>query len=222
MRSPVTAHEHDIDLEAAPEWIEDVWRLRGLVLYDDGRRPQFLSPSGQFADRDPLDLVAYHVLGWCMGELVGCIRFVPVTISGLTERVLGSERFEDLLAALNTTRDRTVEVGRWIVHPEFRRHRVALYLVGGCWSYVQRLGFDMAVATVGTRGKQDAILHRTGLIPVPNLAPHRSDAFDDELRTMYAVVREPAPNFRGMVEQMRNRLAGTPATPEGGLLRESA
>jgi N-acyl-L-homoserine lactone synthetase len=222
MRAPVAAREHDIDHAAVPEWIEDVWRLRGLVLYDDGRRPQFLTAVGQFADRDPLDLVAYHVLGWCMGDLVGCIRFIPVTVAGLTERVLGRERFEDLLVALDTDRASTVEVGRWIVHPEFRRHRVALSLVGGCWSYVQSLGFRMAVATVGTRGKQDAILNRTGLYPVPGLAPHRSDAFDDELRTMYAVVREPAPNFRGMVEQMRERLADAAPEAQSGLLRESA
>jgi N-acyl-L-homoserine lactone synthetase len=220
MRAPVTAQERTFG--GIPEWIEDVWRLRGLVLYDDGRRPQFLGDDGQFADRDPLDLASYHVLGWCAGELVGCIRFIPVTVPGLTEQVLGCAKFDELLAALKTDRQSTVEVGRWIVHPEYRRHRVALSLVGGCWSYVQRLGFRMAVATVGTRGKQDAILQRTGLNPVPGFPPVPCEAFDDELRTMYAVVREPAPNFRGMVEQMRGRLAQAAPQAESGLLRESA
>ncbi len=211
-QSPPSTSREGLDLTARPQWIAEIWRLRGLVLYDEGRRPQFLQADGQVADRDPLDLLAYHVLGWCDGVLAGCIRFVPTAspLPSLTEQVLGCERFEQVLASLQTTRLATVDVGRWIVHPDYRHFRVALSLVGACWSYVQCLGFQMAVATVGTRAGQDVILQRAGLSPVPGVGAHVCEAYDDELRTMYAIVREPAPNFSGVVQQMEARLIASP------------
>jgi hypothetical protein len=223
-RNSPTSGREGVDLTATPGWVDEIWKLRGLVLYDNGRRPQFRKADGRFADRDPLDLLAYHVLGWCTGQLVGCIRFVPVAvpIPSFTECVLGRERFEELLVAINTTRSGTVDVGRWIVHPDFRRHRVALSLVGGCWSYIQRLGFQTAVATVGTRGRQDTILQRTGLISAPGFHPRTCDVMDDELRTMYAVIRSPANNFRGMVERMGGRLIPAPADEIPVRIKESA
>lgn len=220
-RAPTATETECHSLQTPPPWVEDVWRLRGLVLFDGGRRPQFRRLDGQFADPDPVDLLAYHVLGLYAGELVGCIRFVPMAapVETLTERLLGRDRFAELLAALGATRAGTVEVGRWIVHPEFRRHRIALSLVAGCWSYVQKLGFHMAVATAGTRAGQDAILRRTGLVPVPGVETRASNSFDDELRTMYAVVKQPAPNFQGMVELMGSRLAFGPQEANSPTLR---
>ncbi len=210
----------------APAWIDGnpAACAVGEVLYDEGRRPQFRHDDGTFADCDPLDLLAYHVLGRYAGELVGCIRFVGLAdpVKSMTEQVLGRERFERMLTQLDSPREATADVGRWVVHPEFRRHRVALSLVAGCWSYLQELGFQTAIATVGTRAGQNAILRRTGLAPVPGVPPHLSRSFDDELCTMFATLNDPAPNFRGMVEQMGRRLVVMPNEPVVTPMRESA
>jgi hypothetical protein len=43
-----------------PDWIADVRSLRGLVLFDNGRRPYFRTADGCFCDDDPIDLHSYH------------------------------------------------------------------------------------------------------------------------------------------------------------------
>ena len=224
VRSPVAEDGDAAEFNTAPDWIEEIQWLRGFVLYDNGRRPQFRTAQGNFADRDPLDLLAYHVLGRFGDRLVGCIRFVPlaVPVPCLTEQVLGRQRFELMLRRLDSSRNTTADVGRWVVHPDFRGHRAALSLVGGCWSYLLTLGFQTAIATVGTRAGQNSILQRAGLARVPEVPPHLSVAFDDELCAMYAVLSNPASNFAGLVRKMERRLVAVPNVAFAGWRKESA
>ena len=46
----------------APGWLEEISELRGRVLYESGRRPGFRRTDGRFADPDPRDMHAYHIL----------------------------------------------------------------------------------------------------------------------------------------------------------------
>ena len=53
-------------------WMDKVSELRGRVLYEGGRRPRFRRSDGQFADRDPLDPLAFHIAA--RSRLTGRLR----------------------------------------------------------------------------------------------------------------------------------------------------
>jgi hypothetical protein len=166
---------------AAP-WLSELWEMRGRVLFDGGRRAAFQLGDGNFADPDPLDAYAYHALAQAPTGLVGCIRYLPLADAPTcgTELVLGRERFEKLLCELGTTRERTGEIGRWMVVPEHRgRNRLSFRLVAAAWAVGRRLGHHFGIATVGTRDGQDLALIRVGGRPAPGIEPTPAPIFDD-------------------------------------------
>ena len=105
-----------------PGWMDEISELRGRILHEGGRRPQFRRSDGQFADRDPLDPHAFHIAARSHGQLVGCVRLFPL-IDGptcLTERLVGAERFEAICRLSDQRRDEAVEASRWVVNPDHR------------------------------------------------------------------------------------------------------
>jgi hypothetical protein len=60
--------------ELLPKWVDEVSSLRGAALFDNGRRPHFQAKAGSYADFDPIDLYAWHVLAYAGESLVGCVR----------------------------------------------------------------------------------------------------------------------------------------------------
>src|SRR5687768_4251383 len=104
-------HKPDASL---PSRLDEISELRGRVLYDNGRRPDFRLPSGHFADPDPLDPHAYHIIARNDGNPVGCVRNVPVTegVTCITERLLGERRFAEMLSAFGVKREAAVECSR--------------------------------------------------------------------------------------------------------------
>jgi hypothetical protein len=109
--------------ESWPEWVDEVRSLRGAAFFDNGRRPRFKTDDGCYADSDPIDLHAWHVLAYVGDSLVGCVRVYPLAAGGpqcSTERLLGEERFSEMLFRLGKDRDNTIEIGRWVVDPALR------------------------------------------------------------------------------------------------------
>jgi Acetyltransferase (GNAT) domain len=109
--------------ESSPQWLDEVRSLRGAALFDNGRRPKFKTDDGRYADSDPIDLYAWHVLAYAGDSLVGCVRVYPLAGNGvpcLTETLLGEKQFLEILRTLGSHRNNTIEIGRWVVDPALR------------------------------------------------------------------------------------------------------
>lgn len=186
------------------EWLEELTEMRGRVLYNGGHRPDFLLVDGNFADPDPLDAYAYHLLARSSGCLVGCCRVVPLASapSCITESLLGHQRLDRLLLEIGTTRAQTGEVSRWIVVPEYRCITLGLRLVAGTWAIGRWLGLQTGIAMVGTRDGQNRALMHIGGRPVPGLELLVSQKFDDELVVLSFDHSRPAKSFATLVDKM--------------------
>ena len=96
--------------ESSPEWLDEVRSLRGAALFDNGRRPKFKTGDGCYADSDPIDLYAWHVLAYAGDSLAGCVRVYPLAGNGvpcLTETLLGEKQFSETLRKLGSHRNNT-------------------------------------------------------------------------------------------------------------------
>ena len=188
---------------SAPQWLAELSEMRGRILFAEGRRPAFRLEDGSFADPDPLDAYAYHILARTPFGLAGCCRILSFATAptSVTESILGPQ-FGQLLLKLGTTRAESCEGSRWLVAREYRAKATALRLVAGAWAVARWLGFKYIIGMVGTKDKQDCVLRRTGGRPVPGLATHTCKTFADELRALYFDVLHPAQPFSSLVDEM--------------------
>lgn len=189
---------------APPIRLDEISELRGRVLYENGRRPAFRLPTGRFADPDPLDSYAYHIVARSDGNSIGCVRNVPVTddVTCLTERLLGETRFTEMLAAFGVERKSAVETSRWMVDPNFRSLRIGVLLAAGAVTAARDCGFELLFCSVGTRDRQDRVLSRLGLRRVPELPLIPVPEFNDELCVMYIQPHRPPPHFAELMAEM--------------------
>lgn len=199
-----------------PGWMDEISELRGRVLYEGGRRPEFRRSDGQFADRDPLDPHAFHITARSCDQLVGCVRlFRPIEgRTCLTERLVGAERFEAMLRTLGSRRDEAVEASRWVVDPDHRSRSLGSQLATGAIAAARAFGFGLLFCSAGTRGRQDLMLTRLGLLPFGNMPLFPDVKFDDELRVMYVFPDRSPP---GMCDSMGLMAAELGLDPPGGM-----
>ncbi len=193
--------------------LDEISELRRHVLYENGRRPAFRLPTGRFADPDPLDQQAYHIIAGNCGKAIGCIRNVPLTkdVTCVTERLLGQKQFAAMLATFGVERKSVVECGRWIVELDFRALRIGVLLAGGAVATAHAFGFELLFCSVGTRDRQDRILSRLGLRRVPALPLIPVPEFNDELCVMYIQPDRPTPHFAELMAEMEVELKLKPA-----------
>ena len=184
--------------------LDEISELRGRVLYENGRRPAFRLPTGRFADPDPLDQQAYHIIARNCGKAIGCIRNVPLTedVTCVTERLLGQKQFAAMLATFGVERKGAVECGRWIVDLDFRALRIGVLLAGGAVTTAHAFGFELLFCSVGTHDRQDRILSRLGLRRVTALPLIPVPEFNDELCVMYIQPDRPTPHFAELMAEM--------------------
>jgi hypothetical protein len=200
-----------------PKWIDDVRSLRGAALFDNGRRPLFRTDDGQYADPDPIDLHAWHVLAYADRSLVGCVRVYPLAAGGppcLTEALLGEEQFSQMLRRIGKDRDNVIEIGRWVVDPTFRIPRslapgIAIQLAAGAGALAFALVNQsedvngVALFSAGSLDKQYLMLSRLGLRPVSGIEPVASTEYDDVIQVMYCTsTHELQSHFRRMMDAM--------------------
>jgi Acetyltransferase (GNAT) domain len=191
-----------------PDWLDAVWALRGYVLYNNGERPQFKIAESRYADRDPADFASYHMLAYRNGELVGCVRGLPLPndIKGLTESFLGKDTVERMLQDLGTGRAEAIEAGRWLAHPDHRDHRVGMLLAAAGVALARHLEYRILFCSVGTKYQQHRVLARLGFKPVPTVKSFYSNFFADTLQVMYIVPSQPTPHFEAMMNLMAQKL----------------
>src|SRR5215469_4838280 len=152
VQSPPRAHANE-EPGLIPDWVEAIRSLRGSVLYADGRRPQFKIADGRCYDFDPLDLHAYHVLAYQNHQLVGCVRIYPLAFHTgccTTETLLGKQTFAQMLLELGAQQTTTVEVSRWVVHPDHRTGGLAVQLAAGAVALGRYLGLPLVICSAGT------------------------------------------------------------------------
>ncbi len=198
-------------------WLNDVRSLRGLVLFDNGRRPHFRTEDGRFVDPDPIDLYAHHILAYDGSRLVGCVRVYRLAVNGpscVTEEVLGDISFSRFLRGLGTQRTDTVEIGRWIVDPEYRRNgRLGTRLAAASAALAAALGSGSVVqqraviCSVGTGDQQDSMLRRVGLASVPAAQAVECPNFSDDVCVMYCTGTDQLSiQFRSFMNEMAETL----------------
>jgi Acetyltransferase (GNAT) domain len=203
--------------ESWPEWIDEVRSLRGAAFYENGRRPHFRTSEGHYADSDPIDLHAWHLLAYAGGCLVGCVRIYPLVVEGppcLTELLLGEAQFSRMLRDMGRHRDNVIEVGRWVVDPALRvsgslAPGIAVQLAAGAGALTFALANQsedengIAIFSAGSRDKQCQMLSRLGLKPVSGIDPVASTEYDDVIRVMYCTnAQELQSRFRRMMDAM--------------------
>jgi hypothetical protein len=214
LRDPITGAG-----ESSAEWLDEVRALRGAALFDNGRRPKFKTADGRYADSDPIDLYAWHVLAYAGDTLAGCVRVYPVTEKNppcLTETLLGEKAFWEMLLRLGSRRNDLIEIGRWVVDPAFRAQSglapgIGLELAAGAGALALTLvnqsesANAMAIFSAGSRDNQCLVLSRLGLKTVSGIEPVVSADYDDVIRVMFCSNAQTLQRrFRRMMEAMAN------------------
>ncbi|HEY9834607.1 MAG TPA: GNAT family N-acyltransferase [Stenomitos sp.] len=207
LKAPIHKRENINLSSVGYAWLQELSEMRGRVLFDGGRRPGFQLADGTFADLDPLDTHAYHLLVRSSVSLVGCTRVAPLINAPtcITESFLGCEEFTRLLLTLGSTRAETAEGSRWMVVPDYRGNRMGLSLVAGGIAICRCLGMKTVIVMAGTRDGQDRLLMHLGFHPVPGIALHNAPMFDDHIRLLYLDLSEkPKPLITVLLDKMTN------------------
>jgi hypothetical protein len=208
-----------------PAWLDDVRSLRGSVLFENGRRPRFRTEDQRLFDADPIDLYSHHILAYDGPRLVGCVRVYWPGISGppcVTEKIVGKKVFSEILERLGVQRAHTVEIGRWIVHPEYRaKGRAGINLAAASAALALELGNGsvaqrgMVLCSVGTGDEQDCMLARIGLTAVPGVECVASEDFNDDVRLMYCLgSHQLNARFLRIVTEMATKLSFIAVRPD--------
>jgi Acetyltransferase (GNAT) domain len=206
---------------SSAEWLDEVRSLRGAALFDNGRRPKFKTGDGCYADSDPIDLYAWHVLAYAGDSLAGCVRVYPLGASSpacLTETLLGEKQFRETLHKLGSHRSDVFEIGRWVVDPALRAQNglapgIGLQLAASAGALALALVDQsearnaMAIFSAGSRDNQYLMLSRLGLKTVSGIEPVISTEYDDVIRVMYCTrTQKLQRRFQRMMDAMANAM----------------
>jgi GNAT acetyltransferase-like protein len=206
---------------SSPEWLDEVRWLRGAALFDNGRRPKFKTDDGCYADSDPIDLDAWHVLAYAGDRLAGCVRVYPLARDSapcLTESLLGEKQFREVLLELGSHRDNTIEIGRWVVDPALRAQNglapgigVQLAASAGALGLAlvnqSEAANAIAIFAAGSRDNQYLMLSRLGLKPVSGIESVISTEYDDVIQVMYCTrTQKLQRRFQRMMDAMANTM----------------
>lgn len=180
--------------------LEEIRAFRARLLYDNGRRPAFRLPSGDYADPDPVDERAYHVVARDgRGGLVGCVRLAKVELMcpSAVEAHLGYERAARLISDLAVPRSRIVELGRLAVTKEHRGQSLTPVMLIGCVALSRHLDHQVLWGLSGTRDRQHRLFDRLGSRMVPDSTAY-VPKYDDELCVHILDQRDPKPGFEAL------------------------
>jgi hypothetical protein len=202
--------------QATPDWLAEVRALRGKALFDRGRRPAFQTQEGVFLDPDPIDFYAFHILA-CDGEkLVGCVRVYRFDRDGpacIVEKILGGTKYRQLFGQASEI----VEIGRWVIDPEYgatnRDFGLCIQLAAASGALAKAIGEasgtrrGYAICAAGTKDRQDAVLTRMGMAPVPGLEPIRRREYNDDVRILCcSQTQRLNARFVNQIEQMAKKI----------------
>jgi len=190
---------------STPVWLDEARDLRSAVLYANGRRQEFGPGGTRFGDRDPRDLRCFHVTACAGGRVIGYVRTLPLgndSSDSVLDDLMGTEQLERSLDSLEITRDQCVECSRLMLDPEFRRSKLARQLVGAVWSIAMQMRANVILAGMGTCDYQDRFIERLGGQSLPHSNTIRAEAFNDDVRPMFAPVGAFSRGLADVVQEM--------------------
>lgn len=212
----------DLDKEGSTlDWLAEVRALRGKVLYESGRRPAFRTPAGAFLDPDPIDRHAFHILAYVGSKLVGCVRLYHLDSYGpacFTEKLLGENQFSQMLRTLGAQHNEIVEIGRWVVDPEYRAINrdfgLSIQLAAASAAVASEIGNasgnerGFAICAAGTRDRQDKMLIRLGMSPVSRIGTVYCEKYCDNINVLCcSKTQHLSPLLTGLFDKMTEKMA---------------
>jgi hypothetical protein len=190
--------------KATIAFLAELSEFRGRILYAGGRRPEFAGAGAQYADDDPLDLEAFHVIVRKDGALIGCVRLMPLPeySRSLIGRRVGPSCLRAAVSLMKRARTDCVEAGRWIVDPSARGTALGRTLLLSLWVVGQWLDKRCLFGAVGVRDGQSTIAARCGGYVAPGIDPVFIKEYDDELSVMYFDLDHPPPRIAAQLRRV--------------------
>ena len=205
------------DAPADDALVSDVRQLRARILYDRGRRPDFRTPDGLYADDQNLDFGAWHFFAGRTphGHPLGYVRLSTPETSELfqSRAFLGSERFEEVLRAHGLGAAETFEHSRLVVEHHARKLGLGVHLNAVAIAAAQHLGAKAMIGTSGTADGQDRFHERFGFRPVAGTRRYVEQYTEDVVAMLYRLV-EPAGEYRDLVGRLEEDFPAFVTTAE--------
>ncbi|PYC66079.1 ubiquitin activation protein [Streptomyces tateyamensis] len=191
--------------------------LRARILYDRGRRPDFRTPGGRYADDQELDFGAWHFFARRrpQGQPLGYVRLSTPETSELfqSRAYLGTERFEDVLREFGLGPAETFEHSRLVVEHHARKLGLGIHLNAVAIAAARHLGAKAMIGTSGTADGQDLFHERFGFRPLPGTRRYVEHYTEDVVAMLY-LAAQPAGDYCDLVERLQEEFPAFVAAAE--------
>ncbi|WP_329275526.1 GNAT family N-acetyltransferase [Streptomyces sp. NBC_01451] len=181
--------------------------LRARILFDRGRRPDFRTTDGGYADEQELDFGAWHFVGSreADGHPLGYVRLsTPETGELFQSRsYLGAERYEEVLREHGLGVAETFEHSRLVVEHQARKLGLGVHLNAFAIAAARSLGAKAMIGTSGTADGQDRFHERFGFRPVPGTRRYVEQYTEDVMIMLYRAAA-PGGEYSGLVEELED------------------
>ncbi|WP_343242909.1 ThiF family adenylyltransferase [Streptomyces sp. SID12501] len=181
--------------------------LRARILFDRGRRPDFRTADGGYADEQELDFGAWHFIGRRETDShpLGYVRLSTPETGELfqTRSYLGAERYEEVLREHGLGVAETFEHSRLVVEHQARKLGLGVHLNAFAIAAARCLGAKAMIGTSGTADGQDRFHERFGFRPVPGTRRYVERYTEDVMIMLYRAAA-PGGEYSGLVEQLED------------------
>ncbi|MER5750748.1 hypothetical protein [Streptomyces sp. NPDC002088] len=171
---------------AVPRERERLRALRGFraqVLHADGRRPEFRTAGGCYADAQEIDEESFHisVSDPADNAVVAYGRLSPAELTHhfQTRDYLGDARFHEMTVSLNTDVAGVWEAGRLVVAPQSRGQGPMAAVGAALMAMARTLDAHALVAVSGMQDRQHILWGRFGLRECPGTHGYSAHYQDD-------------------------------------------
>ncbi|MFJ2753556.1 ThiF family adenylyltransferase [Streptomyces sp. NPDC087297] len=187
------------------ELVGRVRELRARILFDRGRRPDFQTADGGYADDQEMDFGAWHFVGRreAGGPPLGYVRLSTPETGALfqTRAYLGADLYDDVLRENGLGAAETFEHSRLVVEHQARKLGLGIHLNAFAMGAARFLGAKAMIGTSGTADGQDRFHERFGFRPVPGTRRYVEHYTEDVVIMLYRP-GSSAGEFSGLVEQL--------------------
>ncbi|MFI5642513.1 GNAT family N-acetyltransferase [Streptomyces goshikiensis] len=190
----------------AAESVALIRELRARILFDRGRRPDFRTADGSYADDQDLDFGAWHFIARrkAGGRPLGYVRLSTPETGELfqTRAYLGARRYEEVLREYGFGVAETFEHSRLVVEHRARKLGLGVYLNAFAIAAARRLGAKAMIGTSGTADGQDRFHERFGFRPLPGTRRYVERYTEDVLIMLYQTAARQTGEYADVIERL--------------------